>query len=343
MATDLLLVGGLVGCVALAAVLAIAEVSLLRVRQTQVVPGGADPRTGPLLRLLEDLPIVLNVVLLSVLLVQVGAATISAVLAERWFGGVGVPVASVILTLLLFVGGEAVPKTRAVRDPHRNALRVATGLGALVFVLRRPVALLLRIVTPDREGAEGTDVVSEAELRLLARQSAAVGEIEQGDVALMERSFRFGDLEVRDVMVPRDRIRSVDEGDSAEVGFGRALAFGHRRLPVVRGDLDHVVGVVRLRDLASAADRAAEIDPVGPAVPGQTAGSLMAAPLRCSPRDPLAEVLQAMQESGMWLAVVATDHQGGDGPRTVGLVTIEDIVAELVGEIADDRGPFPDK
>jgi CBS domain containing-hemolysin-like protein len=339
--TDLLLVGGLVGCITVAAGLAIAEVSILRVRRTQIVPSGSgDPRADRLIRLLDDLPIVLNVVLLSVLLVQVGAATISAVLADRWFGGGGVPVMSLVLTLLLFIGGEAVPKTRAVQDPHRSALRVATGLGLVVSFFRRPVALILRVVTPAREGAEQSDVVSEAELRLLAHRSAAVGEIEPADVTLMERSFRFGDLQVRHVMVPRDRIRYMHERETAEIGFGRALAYGHRRLPVVRGDLDHVVGIVRLRDLASAGVRPPDEDPIGAIAARQDAGSLMAPALHCSPRDPLAKVLASMQEAGQWLAVVVVTDEEGLASRTVGLITIEDIVAELVGEIADDRISF---
>lgn len=327
MTIDLLLIGGLVACVAAAAGLAIAEVSLLRVRRTQIVSNrGSDPRADRLLGLLDDLPTVLNVVLLTVLLAQVGAATLGAVLAERWFGGGGVPAVSLVLTLLLFVGAESVPKTRAVQDPRRNALRVATGLRLVVSVLRRPVALLLRLFSPEREGTESNDVVSEAELRLLARRSAAVGEIEPADATLIERSFRFGDLQVRHVMVPRERIRHVHEDEAAEIGFERALAYGHRRMPVVRGDVDHVVGVVRLRDLAASA--------------GQGAGSLMSPPLHCSPRDPLAKVLREMQSTGQWLAVAVVDGEEGLASRTVGLVTIEDIVAELVGEIADERSSF---
>jgi CBS domain containing-hemolysin-like protein len=338
---DLLLVGGLVTCIAVAAGLAVAEVSLLRVRRTQIVPTrGDDPRADRLLALLDDLPAVLNVVLLSVLLVQVGAAAIAAVLAERWFGGGAVPVMSLMLTLLLFVGAESVPKTRAVQDPPRNALRVATGLRLLVALLRRPVVLLLRLFTPEREGVERHDVVSEAELRLLARRSAAVGVIEPGDVTLMERSFRFGDLQVRHVMVPRDRIRYVDETETAANGFERALAYGHRRMPVVRGDLDHVVGVVRLRDLAAANGRTAADDPADAGSAGHSAGSLMAPPLHCSPCDPLAKVLRVMQSTGQWLAVAVVADEEGAVPRTVGLVTIEDIVAELVGEIADERTSF---
>ncbi len=338
---DLLLLGGLVACVTVAAALAIAEVALLRVRRTQVVSvRGADPRADRLLRLLDDLPTVLNVVLLSVLLAQVGAATISAVLAERWFGSGAVPVVSLVLTLLLFVGGESVPKTAAVQDPPGHALRLATGLGLVVAVLRRPVALLLRIFTPEREGAEPHDVVSEAELRLLARRSAADGEIEPDDVTLIERSFRFGDLQVRHVMVPRDRIRYVEEHEPAGVGFERALAHGHRRMPVVRGDLDHVVGVVRLRDLASASGRTQQGEAPEADLAGREAGSLMTPPLHCSPGDPVAKVLRSMQATGQWLAVAASAGDEGSASRTVGLLTIEDIVAELVGEIADERTSF---
>ena len=188
-----------------------------------------------------------------------------------------------------------------------------------VGLLRRPVGLLLRVVDVQTSGDAPLDVATEAELRLLARQAAAGGAIEPSDAHLVERSFRFGDLRVRDIMVPRDRIRFVRAEETVEVGLARALAFGHRRLPVVRTTLDDVIGVVRLRDLAAAA--------------GDTkTDTLATALLRCAPSDSIDDVLANMQHHRCKVAIVAN----GAG-RTVGLLTIEDIVGELVGDIADDH------
>lgn len=320
---DAWLVAAMVSCILVAALLAGAEVSLLRVRKTQVAAAadGGDQGSERLLALLDDLPVVLNVVLLLVLLAQVGTATISAFLAARWFGGIGIPVMSIVVTGALFIYGEALPKTRAAREPQRVATRVSLPLQWAVRLLRPPVAILVRIVDFQSGPDSHFDAVTEAELRLLARESAAVGEIEQGDVDLLERSFRFGDLEIRHVMVARSKMCYVRVDERADVALGRALAFGHRRLPVVRQGVDDVVGVVRLRDLAAASDD-------GPV------GSSMSNPLFCAPTESLAAVLTAMRTNEQWLAIVRED--GGER-RTIGLVTIEDIVAELVGEIADDR------
>mgnify|MGYP001817706421 CR=1 FL=1 len=257
--------------------------------------------------------------------VQVGAATISGVLAARWFGGLGVTAASVFVTIVLFIYAEALPKTRAVRHPQANALRVTPVLRLLVTVFRPPVTVLLRLADLQTRGEAAFDAASEAELRSLAKEAAEAGEIEPGDAVLVERSFRFGDTHVDEVMVPRADIRWVGRDEDVATALARALEHGHRRLPVVGRDLDDVVGFVRLRDVAAAARVA----------PERTAGAATQKVLRVGPDEPIADVLGRMQSGRSRLAVVV-DARG----RTVGLVTIEDIVAELVGEIAED-GPTP--
>ncbi len=312
------------GCAVSAGVLSVAEVSIVRVRRSQVL---VDARKGvarseQLLQLIDDLPVVLNTVLLLVLLCQVGAATIAAFLAERWFGGLGVTVATFVLTATLFVYAEAIPKTRAVRVPETTALRLTPMLRHLVRFLRPIVIALVRLAdlhSPGSVGALGPS--SEAEIRALAIESAEAGAIGRGDADLVERSFEFNDRAVRDVMVPRSRIEAVSGDRTVTEVRDRAIALGHRRLPVYRDGLDDVVGVVRLRDLVALAATD----------PGTTAESAMTSVLTCPPHQLISELLQRMQVTGQWLAVVI------DGGSTVGLATIEDIVAELVGEIADER------
>ncbi len=322
--TDIVLLVGLAACVGGAAVLAAAEVTLIRIRRAEVVVSAeeGDTRSTALLRLLDDLPATLNSVLLVVLLLQVGAATISGVLAARWFGALGVTASSVVLTFVLFVYGEAIPKTLAVRSPLRYARRLTRVLRVVRIAARPAVSVLLRLADLQSVGQPDFGAVTERQLLSLARESAEVGEIEPEDAALVERSFEFGDQRAGDIMIPRAEIEAVVLDESVTDAFARAVAAGHRRLPVLDGDLDHVAGIVRLRDVAAAA--------TGEEPP--TVESVMTPVLFCAADEPISDLLRRMQAAGRWLAIVR-----GERGSTVGLLTIEDIVAELVGEIADER------
>ncbi|MDH3680982.1 MAG: CNNM domain-containing protein [Acidimicrobiia bacterium] len=315
----------LVLCFLGAATLSVAEVSIIRVRRSEVLVDAGERRSSSrdLLELLDDLPVVLNSILLLVLLFQVCTATIGGFLAGRWFGGIGVTVATFAVTAVLFLYAEAVPKTVAVRSPKRMALRLTPLLKAVVRVLRPFVAVLVRLADLQSPGSTvSLGALTEEEIRALARESAAAGEIAEHDVVLVDRSFEFNDRSVGEVMVPRGGVRAVQARETVGTALTRAFQLGHRRLPVYRRDLDDIVGIVRLRDLAAIARDA----------PGTPAEAVATEALRCRADDPISELLTKMQRAGSWLAIV-TD--GSD--RTVGLATVEDLVAELVGEIADER------
>lgn len=307
-----------------AAVLAGAEVALLRVPRVtvQIQAEAGDRQAGVLSGLLGDLPLVLNTVLLAVLFVQVSAAAISGYLAQRVFGGLATTAAAAILTVALFVYSEAIPKTLAVRSPLRLGLMLARPVALLVRVVGRLTQILLWAADAQTPGvgASARTAFTEDELRLLAAQSAEAGEIEQADAELVNRSFQFGDITVRDVFVPRSDVVAVQESMTPREALTAAIESGHRRLPVYGGDLDSISGVVRLRDLAAAAHEG------GPA----TIASLVQPTLRVARDVPVAEVLSRMQQSGRRFGVVV-DRAGS----TEGILTIEDIVAELVGEIEE--------
>ncbi len=313
-------------CFCLAALLAVAEVSMVRVRRAQItVEAPPGPRRAQLLAILDDLPVALNAVLLLALLCQVGAATIAGYWSQRTFGDVAVSVSSVVLTLLLFVYAEAVPKTIAVSSPARAALRLSPFVAGLTRVLGRPVQFIVRFADLQSPSAASfSTVLSEPELRASAEEAAEAGEIDDDDVDRIERSFAFGDAAVSAIMVPVDRIISVPASCTVADALTTAIDVGHRRLPVVGASIDDVIGHVRLRDLAA----------MSRSRPQDTVAAIAAPIIRCRPHQLIATLLERMQSTGTWLALV----EGVDS-RTAGLVTIEDIVEELVGEIADDVPP----
>ncbi len=325
----LMLVAFLVIAVAGAAALAAAEVAIIRLRRSriQVAEDSGDSSAVGLLRLLEDLPSVVNTVLLSVLFLQVGAATIAGFLGARLFGGPGATAASILLTGVLFLYGEAIPKTIAIRHPEAVARRATRPLLALVVGLGPVVRVLTTLANwqiPGDLSQPTDDSMSEAELRSVLRESTRAGAIEGDDAVMVHRSFEFGDRKVSDVMVPRDHIAAVCADQEVADALSRAIALGHRRLPVYRSDVDSVIGATRLRDLAATARHS----------PQAAVATVTTPILRCSPDDHISALLVRMQREGIWMAIAIGRHES-----TLGLATVEDLVAELVGEIADERAP----
>lgn len=309
----------------LVAILGAAEAALLRVPQVRAASladsgSAAGQRLAEILRRLTR---VLNAILLSALLLQITAATITGVLAERWFGSVGVTIASVILTLLLFVYAEAIPKTYAVRHPTGVALWLSLPIKWLERLLRPVVNVLVAFADLQMPGKGITvsPTVTEDELKRLADRAAREGEISEGDMQLIQRAFRFGDRQVDDIMVPRTEIVAVASETPVSEALDVALEAGHRRIPVYEGSIEHIVGMVGLRHLVKIPAGRRHID----------CGSVKTRILGVPESKRITELLYDMQAEGIHMAV-AVDEFGG----TAGIVTIEDIAEELLGSMTDD-------
>ncbi len=323
--TDLALVSLLLIMLPAAALLGAAEAALLRVQRVRVEVQAAtgDHRSARLLLLLDDLPRVLNTVLLVVLLLQIGAATVTGVLSTRHFGNAGVTIASIVLTVALFVYAEAIPKTYAVHHSYGVARATAGLVSGLAWLLRPIVAALVAFADLQTPGTGITvpPVVTEAELRKLAFDAAAMGTIEETDRDLIDRAFKLGDRTVDEILIPRTEIVAVPFDTPVREALDIAIRSGHRRLPLFDGDLDTIRGIVRLEDLAAGVTEAPD-DPVS---------SIATAELVVPETKRVIELLAEMQASGVHVAV-AVDEYGG----TAGIVTIEDVVRELVGPVSDE-------
>ncbi len=328
---DLPLLIGLVVAMAAAVFVAAAEAALLRMPRVRAMSLAATGgrRSKRLEALVVDLPQVLSAILLAALLSQISAATVVGILAERWFGSLGVTVSSIGLTLVLFIYGEAIPKTYAVRHADQVALALAVPVSLLERLLRpvvRVLTWLADLQMPGR-GITTSPTVTEDELRRLASHAAVEGEITETDRELIERAFRFGDRRVDDVMVPRPDIVAIPSRASIADSIGLVLDSGHRRLPVFEDDIEDITGVVRLRDLVAVpGDRRAAVE----------VGVVAQEPLVVPESKRVFALLNEMQETGVHLAVVV-DEFGG----TAGIVTLEDIAEELLGSLRAE--PTPDE
>ena len=321
--------GPLIGLLAfffiMAIVFAAAEMALARVSDVRVRTMAEEGRRRArrLVLLLDTLPQVINSILLVVLLVQIGAATITGLLAERWFSNIGIVIASVVLTIVLFVYTEAIPKTYAFRHPTQVALALTYPVALLEFLLRPVVKGLVWFADlhAPGKGVSMAPTITERELLSLAADAEEEGEITPVDRLLIERAFRLGDRTAEEVMVPRTDIVAVPANAPLADAVAVALEAGHRRLIVFEDDLDRITGVVNLRDLV----RATGLTPSEP-VMGLTRPALIV-----SEWKRVVELLRDMQAQGTHLAVVV-DEFGG----TAGIVTIEDIAEELLGAVADE-------
>ena len=309
-----------------AAETALLRISPIRARTLEGTHGASGRR---LARLVSRLPNVLNAVLLWALLAQITAATLAGVIADRWFGSFAVSIASVGLTVLLFIYGEAIPKTYAVRHPDRVGLAIALPVQWLELSLRPLVGALVWIADLQMpgKGVTTTPTVTEDELRRLAIRAAHEGEITPDDVDLIERAFRLGDRRVDDIMVPRPDIVSVSSDTRVDEALELLLDSGHRRLPVFDVSEDDISAFVNLRDLIRVpSDRRPEV----------TVGSIATRCLVVPASNRVTELLAGMQSSGIHLAIIVDEFGGTDG-----LVTVDDITEELIGSLTGEEPIVP--
>ena len=247
--------------------------------------------------------------------------------------GVAVPVAVIIgvalATFLSMILGELVPKNFALALPRQTAKLVLPFQVAFTAVFRPAVAALngsangvLRAVGIEpKEELSGARTA--AELSSLVRRSASAGVLEQDTATLLDRSLTFSRLTAADVMTPRPGIRAVSADDSAEDVVQLARRTGHSRFPVIHESMDDIVGVVHLKAAVSVPhDRRADVP----------AAALASEPLRVPEAVHLDGLLAELRSRGYQLAVVVDEYGG-----TAGIVTLEDLVEEIVGEVIDEH------
>ena len=321
---------GLFACFGLVMFLSAAEAALLRISPVRAVSQAeTTKRWRTLAALVENLPNVLNAVLFAALLAQIGAATLAGLLAQETFGSWGVTAATVGLTALLFVYGEAIPKTYAVRHPDRVGLVLARPIRIVEIAFRPIVRILVWIADLQMpgKGIATAPTVTEAELRYLASWAAREGEITEEDADLIRRAFRIGDRLADDVMVPRPDIVAVSGDCDIAEALELALDFGHRRLPVFNGSIEHIDGMVRMRDLVAVPETRRE---------GLSVRVVSEEPLVVPASKRVLDLLREMQAAQTHLAVIVDEHGG-----TAGIVTIEDIAAELLGTMVESPAILP--
>jgi putative hemolysin len=330
-AVDWLLIAVILVLLAVSGMLALAETSLVRTSRVKAKSLLDERRRGArqLVRLVEHPEQFLNPVLLLVLICQLVSATLVGVLASEWVGPLGVVVGTVFEVVVIFVLFEAVPKNWAVHNPERAALFSAPIVTAVVrFPLVRAVSAVLiglanLLIGRGRNGEEEPSAnVTESELLAMADVAHADDVIETTERAFIHSIIDFGDAVVREVMVPRPDMLTLEASTTVSEALEEALAAGRSRLPVYEDNVDDVVGLAYAKDLMRAEHDGHGGDPVRAHV----------RPAHFVPETKrLTGLLREMQDRKFHLSIVVDEYGG-----TAGLVTLEDLIEELVGEIVDE-------
>jgi CBS domain containing-hemolysin-like protein len=281
---------------------------------------------GRLAILLERPERTLNVLLLLVLVAQLTSASLLGALLDQAFGSAGLFIGLVVQIVVYFVIGEVAPKTYAIQNPDRAALRLSGFLWAItnfppLRVLSRGLIGLANTLLPGK-GLKQGPFVTEEDLRTMADVAAEEEVIESEERKLIHSIFEFGDTVVREVMLPRPDMVAIEADESIEAAIERAIDGGFSRIPVFEHNSDNILGLVYLKDLVDRSRQGAGRQPVRVAV---REAQFVPEQKR------VAELLREMQTEKFHMAIVVDEYGA-----TAGLVTLEDLLEEIVGEITDE-------
>lgn len=248
--------------------------------------------------------------------------TLSPELAHQ----IALPAAFAIITVLHIVFGELAPKSIAIQRPESTTLFLSYPLHGFYLIFRPVVWLLNGIANFILKGigitpTHGSEVHSSDELRYLVQQQKDSGMIEAADYDLIKNAFNFSEIIAKQVMIPRPQVVGVDINDFNEIKLEKIIEEGYSRIPVYEDTLDQIVGVLHLKDLLLKMRQGKSI----------VLQELIRPISMVHESKPIGALLRDFQVNRQQMAVIVDEYGGVDG-----IVTMEDILEELVGEIQDE-------
>jgi CBS domain containing-hemolysin-like protein len=306
--------------------LAVAETSISRMSRVRAMALREEGRrNAELLERIEENPArYLNSIYLAVMLVQNGSAIMVAIIADRLYGSLGITLLSAGFTLLYFVIVEAMAKTFGILHSDRAALTLAPLVWFLGRALAWPTRALIglaNVLLPGK-GLKQGPFVSEEDIRQMAEVGHEEGAIEEEEKEYIHAIFEFGDTVVREVMVPRPDMVMIDVNASLDDVLDLVIRHGYSRVPVYKDGPDEIVGVIYAKDVLRHL-RNKRTD--------RTLADIARKPYFVPESKKVSDLLKDMQREKFHLAIVV-DEFGS----VAGLVTLEDLLEEIVGEIADE-------
>lgn len=282
-----------------------------------------DKRAARALALEQDYDKLLSSILIGNNIVNITATTISTLLFTKIFVTYGATISTVVITIVVLIFGEISPKSVAKEFPERFAMFSAPILRVIIVVLT-PLnflfsmwkKLLSKIFKPS-----GDDGITEEELMGIVDQAESEGGLDAHEGDLIRASIEFNELDVSDILTPRVDLVAVDEESTMQEVGALFVENGYSRLPVYHETIDNIIGVIHQKDFYKARVR------------GEDRLAMIKSPVvYTTPNTKIFKLLRILQMNKVHMAVVVDEYGG-----TEGIVTLEDILEELVGEIWDEH------
>ena len=283
-----------------------------------------DRTAARVLAMSEQYDKLLSTILIGNNIVNIAAASIGTIIFTKMLGAErGATVSTMVLTIVVLIFGEVTPKSLAKEMPETIATAVAPVLSLLMLVLT-PLTWLFsqwkRLLSHFVHSSE-SDTITEGELMTMVSEAENDGELTDRESELIRSAIEFDDVEVEEILTPRVDVVAVEDDISLEELAQTFAESGYSRLPVYHGTIDNIIGVVHEKDFYIARlKKATKID------------DLVAPTLYTTGSTQISQLLRTLREQHHHMAVVVDEYGG-----TEGIITLEDILEELVGEIWDEH------
>ena len=277
------------------------------------------------LSIIEKFEKTLSTLLIGNNVVNTAAASITTVLVTQLFGVKGVAIGTAAITVALLIFGEILPKSYAKQNAESFAMAVSGPMALLTRLLTPvvwPFMKLQQMTRRDEDGEEDIPTMTEEELKVMIEAIEEEGVLEEQESELVQSALDFDEITAQEILTPRVDISALDITAGREEMLAMVTESSYSRLPVYEGTVDNIRGVVRSRDILEAA--------LKPDADLSLAG-LMTPCMYIHKTMKISRLLRMFQKNKAHLAVVADDYGG-----TLGIVTMEDVLEQLVGEIWDE-------
>ena len=283
-----------------------------------------DTSAARVLAMAEKYDKLLSSILIGNNIVNIAAASIGTVLFTKWLGAErGATVSTMVLTIVVLIFGEVTPKSLAKEMPETVATAVAPALSLLMLVLT-PLTWLFsqwkRLLNHFVHSSE-SDTITEGELMTMVSEAENDGELTDRESQLIRSAIEFDDVEVEEILTPRVDVIAVEDDLSLDEVADTFAESGYSRLPVYHGTIDNIIGVVHEKDFY-----------LGRLRKDTTLEDLVKPTLYTTGSTQISQLLRTLREQHHHMAVVVDEYGG-----TEGIITLEDILEELVGEIWDEH------
>jgi len=282
-----------------------------------------DQRAKILGNLLKDPDSVISAVVIGNNLVNIFASILAGAMATMIFGSVGIGIATIIMTLLLLIFSEVTPKALGIKN-EQLALKVARPLQTITKLFH-PVVIFLKFISDGIIKIIGgknnrEERVTEDEIMAMMRLGEEEGTIEKDEREMMNEVFEFDETHAYEVYVPKENIEFIQEKDTIDELIKKSIKTGFSRFPVYRENLDDIVGMAHVKDTLGVADTFLPVK------------TIMRKVMKIDPHMKVDDVLREMKRQKIHLALLLNKNK-----QILGLVSMEDLVEEIFGEISDEH------